>query len=118
MTSDEEALTGLILKDETDFGDLRQNLVSDNESTYIVESKLIKGVSPRRHENDCNYDYVIMDELDHDGMRFYLHKYYTGHMHYYMQLKFQKEVNRIRELNEALKDKMPEPAREKVIEKM
>lgn len=79
----------LIKRDETDYGDLRGNLVSDNQDTYIVDSMIIKGVSPRREENDSNYDYVVQKQLDHEGMRFYMHKYFLGHMHYYLHLKYQ-----------------------------
>ena len=45
--------------DTTNYGDLRSNLISDNTSSYIVDSMLIRGVSVNRDENDCNYDYHL-----------------------------------------------------------
>lgn len=92
---DPSSIQNKIVKDETDFHDLRGNLVSDNESTYIVDSQIIKGVSPHRHENDSNFDYVLMKNKDNEGMRFYMHKYFTGHMHYYQHLKFQQIHERL-----------------------
>jgi len=78
----------IVKTDTTDYGDLRANLVSDNEGTYIVDSMIIKGVSINRDENDCNYDYNLLKNLDNQGMRFYMHKYFTGHMHYYLHKKY------------------------------
>ena len=89
-----------VVADSKDYGDLRANLVSDNRDTYIVDSMIIKGVSPRRDENDCNYDYVLEKGKDHMGMRFYMHKYFTGHMHYYLHVKYQQQVKRLVELQE------------------
>ena len=86
------------MKDTTDFGDLRANLVSDNAETYVVDSFIIKGVSPNREENDCNYDYVGLKDLDNQGMRFYKHKYFTGHMTYYQHLKFKQHLERLEEI--------------------
>jgi len=77
-----------IKSDSTDYGDLRANLTSDNNDTYIVDSLIVKGVSVIRSENDCNYDYNLQKNLDSKGMRFYMHKYFTGHMHYYLHLKY------------------------------
>jgi hypothetical protein len=71
-------------QDDTDYGQLRKNLVSDIEDTYIVDSMIIKGVSVNREENDCNYDYNLLKNMDNQGMRFYMHKYFSGHMHYYL----------------------------------
>ena len=64
--------------------------MSDNQETYIVDSTIIKGLSPIRDENDANYDYVLMKNKDHEGMRFYMHKYFTGHMHFYLHVKYQE----------------------------
>jgi hypothetical protein len=85
----------LARKDGTDLGELRGNLVSDNSSSYIVDSVIIKGVSPRRKENDSNFDYSLMKNLDNQGLRFYNHKYFSGHMHYYQHLGYQKQLERI-----------------------
>jgi len=74
----------LIKRDETDYGQLRGNLVSDIDEDYTVDSILVKGVSAHRHENDCNYDYNLIKNQDVNGMRFYMHKYFSGHMHYYL----------------------------------
>lgn len=85
-------------KDDTDYGNLRQNLVSDIEDTYVVDSVIIKGVSVNRDENDCNYDYNLLKNMDNQGMRFYMHKYFSGHMHYYLMQKYQDHVKRLEEI--------------------
>lgn len=95
--------------DETDYGQLRKNLVSDIEDTYIVDSMIIKGVSVHRSENDCNYDYNLLKNMDNKGMRFYMHKYFSGHMHYYLMLKYQQHVRRLNEIAE-LSEKKPKAA--------
>ena len=59
-------------------------------------------MSPRRDENDSNFDYVLMKEKDADGMRFYWHKYFTGHMHYYLHLKYQKQLERLVQLGNSV----------------
>lgn len=64
---------------------------------------IVKGVSVHRDENDCNYDYNLQKNLDNQGMRFYMHKYFTGHMHYYLHLKYQQQLERLAELRETLK---------------
>ena len=92
-----------IVQDKTDFGDLRQNLLSDNENSYIVDSMIIKGVSVRREENDANFDYNLQKDLENEGMRFYMHKYFTGHMHYYQHLKFEEYFNRAQKIEEIIK---------------
>jgi hypothetical protein len=76
--------------------------VSDNEDTYIVDSMIIKGVSVNRDENDCNYDYNLLKNLESQGMRFYMHKYFTGHMHYYLHKKYQEQLKRLVEINNNL----------------
>jgi len=45
---------------------------------------IIKGVSADREENDCNYDYNKLKNMENQGMIFYMHKYFSGHMHYYL----------------------------------
>ena len=82
-------------KDSTDYGALRANLVSDIENTYIIDNMIIKGISPVRSENDCNYDYDLVKIREHMGMRFYMHKYFSGHMHYYLHLKYEEHMKRI-----------------------
>lgn len=77
-------------KDNTDYGALRANLVSDNDKTYIIDNMIIKGISPVRSENDCNYDYDLLKNREQDGLRFYMHKYFSGHMHYYLHLKYEE----------------------------
>ena len=107
---DRSLLANIIVPDTTDFGDLRGNLVSDNTDTYVVDSVIIKGVSVNREENDCNYDYKLMKDRDHEGMRFYMHKYFSGHMHYYQHLRFKQHHERLLEIissQEARKAKNP-----------
>lgn len=53
-----------IVEDNSEFGDLRQNLVSDMKESYIIDSMIIKGVSVIREENDCNFDYNLQKDLD------------------------------------------------------
>lgn len=111
---DRSLLADIIVPDSTDFGDLRGNLVSDNSSTYIVDSMIIKGVSVNRDENDCNYDYKLMKDRDHEGMRFYMHKYFSGHMHYYQHLRFKQHHEKLLEIlekQEARLQKTPKPKR-------
>ena len=33
-------------------------------------------------------------------MMFYMHKYFSGHMHYYLQNRYQKHVDRLQEISE------------------
>ena len=89
-------------KDQTDYGELRGNLVSDLDQDYIVDSMLIKGVSVNRDENDCNYDYVLLKDRDHLGMRFYQHKYFSGYQHYYQHLAYKQQLERINEIENKL----------------
>lgn len=56
-------------------------------------------MSPNRDENDSNFDYQLMKELDSQGMRFYMHKYFVGWMHYYNHLEFRKELERFKEIS-------------------
>ena len=49
----------MIKTDDTDYGQLRKNLVSDISESYVVDTMLVKGVSVLREENDCNYDYRL-----------------------------------------------------------
>ena len=74
----------LVKQDSRDFGVLRKNLISDIQEDYIVDSMIIKGVSADREENDCNYDYNKLKNMENQGMIFYMHKYFSGHMHYYL----------------------------------
>jgi hypothetical protein len=93
----------LIQKNDTDFGNLRKNLISDIEESYIVDSMIIKGVSAYRDENDCNYDYNKLKNMENQGMIFYMHKYFSGHMHFYLNQRYEKHVKRLSEIVE-LKD--------------
>ena len=95
----------LVKVDETDYGMLRQNLVSDIEDTYIVDNMIVKGVSSDRSQNACNFDYLKVRGHEENGILFYMHKYFAGYMHYYERLGFQKHVERILELEQILKDK-------------
>ena len=79
-----------ITEDSSDFGILRKNLISDIKEDYVVEHMLIQGVSTNRELNDFNFDYELMKSKDEEGTRLYCHKYFTGHMHYYQHLAFQK----------------------------
>ena len=54
-----------------------------------------------REENDCNYDYNLLKNMDNQGMRFYMHKYFSGHMHYYLMQKYEAHVKRLSEIAEA-----------------
>ena len=67
----------------------------------MVDNVIIKGVSVIRDENDCNYDYNLLKNMDNQGMRFYMHKYFSGHMSYYLHLKYEKHLKRLGEIAEA-----------------
>ena len=82
-------LNDIVKEDNTDYGEFRANLISDEKESYTIDTLLIKGLSPIRSENDCNFDYEILKEHDSRGMRFYLHKYFSGYMHYYLHLKYE-----------------------------
>lgn len=69
--------------------------MSDNADSYIVDSLIIKGVSPNRDDNDTNFDYQLDKALDNQGMRFYMHKYFAGWMHFYQHVAYQKEIERL-----------------------
>lgn len=92
--ADPSLIQKFIKKDDTDFGDLRGNLVSDNDENYIIDSMIIKGISPKRDENDNNFDYQINSKKDNDGMRFYMHKFFIGYQHYYQHLRFKEKHER------------------------
>jgi hypothetical protein len=66
-----------------------------------VDSMIIKGVSVNRDENDCNFDYNLLKNMDNQGMRFYMHKYFSGHMHYYLFNKYETQVKRLHEIGVA-----------------
>ena len=82
-------VSDIVKEDDTDYGSLRANLVSDIKEDYIIDSMIIKGVSVHRDENDCNYDYNLLRNMENRGMKFYMHKYFSGHMHYYLHLKYE-----------------------------
>jgi len=88
----------LVKEDDTDYGALRANLVSDIKEDYIIDTMIVKGVSVRRDENDCNYDYNLLRNLEDRGMKFYMHKYFSGHMHYYLHLRYDRHVQRLLEI--------------------
>jgi hypothetical protein len=66
-----------------------------------VDSIIIKGVSVNRDENDCNFDYNLLKNMDNQGMRFYMHKYFSGHMHYYLYNKYESHIKRLHEIGDA-----------------
>ena len=88
----------LVKQDSRDFSVLRKNLISDIQEDYIVDSMIIKGVSADREENDCNYDYNKLKNMENQGMIFYMHKYFSGHMHYYLQQRYNNQLMRIQEI--------------------
>lgn len=57
-------VSDIIREDKTDFGILRKNLISDINETYVIDSMIIKGVSANREENDCNYDYNKIKNME------------------------------------------------------
>ena len=95
----------LVKVDQTDFGVLRKNLVSDIEESYIVDHMIVKGVSLDRARNDCNFDYLKVRGHEMNGILFYMHKYFAGYMHYYERVGFQKHLERILELEKILEQK-------------
>ena len=90
----------LVKEDSRDFGVLRKNLISDIQDDYIVDSMIIKGVSSKRDENDCNYDYNKLKNMENQGMIFYMHKYFSGHMHYYLDQRYHNKLQRMYEITE------------------
>lgn len=65
---------------------------------------IIKGISPRRNENDCNFDYNLHKEKENDGFRFYLHKWFSGHDHYYLKAATMKVLDAQEELNNKISE--------------
>ena len=57
-------VSDLVKENNTDFGILRKNLISDINESYIVDSMIVKGVSANRDENDCNYDYNKIRKME------------------------------------------------------
>ena len=98
FTREKGLVADIVKEDDTDYGALRANLISDNKEDYIINTILVKGVSVRRDENDCNYDYNLIKNLEDDGLKFYLHKYFTGHMHYYLHIRYEKHLQRLLEI--------------------
>ena len=100
----------LIKEDKNDYGQLRENLISDIDQTYTVDTMIVKGVSANREENDCNYDYNLLKHFESQGMRLYMHKYFLGYMHYYLHLKFEQHLRRLMEIKAELESKRKELA--------
>lgn len=60
LVRDISLIEPLIKENTTNFGELRNNLISDNKDSYIVENILIKGISSLdRDQNYSNYDYFM-----------------------------------------------------------
>lgn len=87
-----------IKKDQTEYGALKNNLVSDNDQSYLIDSVLIKGLSVNRSENYSNFDYNLFMNLEEAGIRMYTHKFFTGYQHYYFMQKYKEKVDRAAEL--------------------
>lgn len=92
-----------IAPSETNYGDLRHNLVSDIEGDYLVDCMLVRGVSPDRSQNESNFDYTLDRTEEDSGLRYYRHKYFDGYEHYYQHLEFQKTHEKMLELDAIVK---------------
>ena len=53
-----------------------------------------------REANDTNLDYMYVNVHENKGLRFYLHKYFTGMHNYYMQSKNEEFYKSYEELHE------------------
>ena len=81
-SEDIEKVKGIVVEDDTDYGALRKNFISDNTESYTIDSLLIKGLSSDREYNHNNFDYFV--EVDEEnGSKTYTHKFFKGYNHYY-----------------------------------
>jgi len=88
------------VQDQTNYGALRKNFISDNEETYIVNTFLVRGVSSDRDSNGPNYDFQVSRTEGDLGIRNYLHKYFSGNTHYYQHLAYEKELEELDRIKE------------------
>ena len=45
------------------------------DSVYVVDKLFLKGVSVDRSKNDSNFDYVVVQDSEKQGLKQYKHKY-------------------------------------------
>ncbi|CDW78630.1 UNKNOWN [Stylonychia lemnae] len=77
------------------------NKVDANES-FIIDKMLIKGLYHDRSKNGVNYDYMLVNEQEHYGIRFYLHKYFVGYNAYYLAIENEEFFRIQNEKNEKM----------------
>lgn len=58
---------------------------SENINSFIADAIFVKGISANRSENDTNFDYLYVPEMEELGLRQYTHRYHSGLSHYYQQ---------------------------------
>ena len=70
-------------EDPTDYGALRKNFISDIPVSYIQDTILVKGVSSDRDKNGVNSNFQVAKGNEPEGIRQYVHKYFTGNQFFY-----------------------------------
>ena len=45
------------------------------DSVYVIDKLFLKGISVDRSKNDSNFDYVVVQENEKQGLKMYKHKY-------------------------------------------
>lgn len=99
-----EKLNSLVVENTTDYGSLRKNFISDIEHSYTIDSVLVRGLSPHRHENGYNYDYELEVSGD-NGAKYYRHRYFLGFAEVYHLSEVQKQREELFEIIERQSEK-------------
>ena len=65
---------------------------SNLESIYLLDKLFLKGVSADRSQNGSNFDYVVITNLEANGLKQYIHKYNLGFQRYYFRKAFDDDI--------------------------
>ena len=80
------ALKGKSLRYKKAAGDV------DLNSVYLLDKLFLKGVGSERSKNGSNFDYVVITDLEAEGLKQYVHKYNLGHQRYYFLKAFDADI--------------------------
>ena len=87
-----EEVKRMVTEDDTDYGALRKNFISDIPESYIQDTIVVKGISADRDSNGSNADFQVAKGSEPEGIREYVHKYYTGYQLYYQHRDYEDEL--------------------------
>ena len=64
----------------------------DLDSVYLLDKLFLKGVGSERAKNGTNFDYVVIQDLEVEGLKQYVHKYNLGFQRYYFLKAFDADI--------------------------